>query len=985
MKISITVFFILIFFCNANAQLSKAWDKRFGSLSGDYIAFLLPLNNNQLLVCGNSYGINDGDKTSGNYGSGDYWIVKVDEAGTKLWDKDFGGSGAETLKVVIVTADGGFLLGGYSNSGISGNKTETCQGGYDYWIVKTDSNGNYQWDRRYGGYGDDVLCSVMQTNNGYVLTGYSYSGATGDKSQTSWGGYDYWVVKIDNSGNKIWDKRFGGLENDYCYSAIENDEDNFLIAGWSGSGISGDKSQSSLGSYDYWVLKIDSAGTKIWDKRFGTTETDYCYSACSDGADGIVLGGYTASEISGDKSQASWGGSDYWLVHVDASGNKVWDADFGGDHSDDTFGNIYRTVSGAYVATGTSYSDISGNKTQDNLGIEQTWMVMCDANGNYVLDRTLLTNNHEETGIATVTTDGCIVIGNTSNANIGGDKTQNSQSGSYDYFISKYCLPNPPIASFTAPDTLICEGECVSFTSLALNAQTWLWNFEGGTPSTSTLANPVVCFYTSGTYDVTQIASNIAGSDTITFTNYVHVLSQLTPPVITQFSNVLTCNTVASAYQWFLNYVSIAGATNQNYTATQTGLYAVIITNANGCTAISPAYNFNVAAPWPNFSVSDSSICQSSCVTFADQSANNPTAWLWIFEGGNPYTSSLQNPGNVCYNLSGIYPVKLTVTNSFGQATTILSGFVSVNIPPAPPAVAQSSDTIFCATTANAYQWYYLGNEIYAATNSFYVATSSGEYIVEITDSNGCTSSSMITLQLPSANFAADDVTLCQKFCAQYTDMSNNNPVTWHWIFEGGSPATSENNNPLICYNVAGVYDVTLITFNGAKYDTLEINNFITVYPTPAVPTISINGDTLTCSAAYTYQWLFNSIEISSATNQTYVAIEPGVYTVIIVNEDGCTSQQTIIISGIFGNENQVSNYIVFPNPGSGVFTVSSSNENKFEWMVTDVAGKIIVSSANNFSFPKNKIDLSGFADGVYFLTIDDHLNFTNYKIIKQH
>ncbi len=984
MKISISVFFTLIFFCNTNAQLSKAWDKRFGSLNGDYITSILTLNNNQLLVCGYSYGAISGDKTSANYGSSDYWIVKVDDAGTKIWDKDFGGTGGETLKAAIVTADGGFLLGGYSNSGVSGTKTEPSQGGYDYWIVKTDSAGNYQWDRRFGGTADDFLYSVSQTNSGYILAGYTSSGIGGDKSQSSWGNSDYWVVKIDNAGNKIWDKRFGGTSNDYCYSAFQTPDYGFLIGGYTTSGISGDKTQSSWGGNDYWILKIDSSGTKIWDKRFGTNQDDDCYSACSDGVDGIVLGGNSTGGINGDKTQSTKGSYDFWIVHVDGAGNKVWDADFGGQSSDDTYGNIFRSPNGNYVSTGTSYSDVSGNKTQDNLGIEQTWMVMCDSNGNFVLDRTLLTNGHEETGFSTVASDGCIVIGNNTIAGIAGDKTQNNQ-GSGDYFIAKYCSPSPPIANFSVPDTLICEGECISFTSLALNAQTWLWTFEGGTPLTSTLANPVVCYYTSGIYNVTLIAGNMVGFDTITFTNYVDVLPQLTSPVITQFSNVLTCNTVASEYQWFLNYISIAGATNQNYTATQSGLYAVMITNAYGCTAISPVYNFNVDAPFPNFSVSDSLICQSSCVTFSDQSANNPTAWLWIFEGGNPYSSTLQNPGNICYNLPGTYPVKLTVTNSFGQATTILSGFVTINIPPAPPAVTQSGDTIFCTTAANAYQWYYLGNEIYAATNSFYVANSSGEYTVEITDSNGCTSTSLITLQLPSPNFTADDVTLCQKFCAQYSDMSNNNPVAWQWIFEAGSPATSINKNPLICYNVPGVYDVTLITFNGVKYDTLLLYDFITVYPTPAVPTISINGDTLTCSAAYTYQWLLNSVEISGATNQTYVANQAGVYTVIIVNEDGCTSQQTIIISGIFANQNQVSSYIVFPNPGSGAFTVLSSGENKFDWLVTDVAGKIIASSANNFSFPKNKIDLSAFADGVYFLTIGDHINFTNYKIIKQH
>src|SRR5436853_3644133 len=107
--------------------------------------------------------------------------------------------------------DGSYLLGGYSNSGISGDKTEanrdnsSTNPSNDYWIVKTDALGNKLWDKRYGGNYDDKFSCMEKTNDGgIVLGGFSGSGISGDKTQASWGSTDFWMVRIDSVGNKIW-------------------------------------------------------------------------------------------------------------------------------------------------------------------------------------------------------------------------------------------------------------------------------------------------------------------------------------------------------------------------------------------------------------------------------------------------------------------------------------------------------------------------------------------------------------------------------------------------------------------------------------------------------------------------------------------------------------------------------------------------------------------------------------------------------------
>src|SRR6185295_3800992 len=126
-----------------------------------------------------------GDKTQTVHGmpgsDSDYWIVKTDSLGNKQWDKDFGGTGIDWLYSVIQTADGGYLLGGTSYSDSSGDKSENSRGVSDYWIVKLDSLGNKQWDKDFGGFADDPFTALIQTaDNGYVLGGHSYSGIGGD-------------------------------------------------------------------------------------------------------------------------------------------------------------------------------------------------------------------------------------------------------------------------------------------------------------------------------------------------------------------------------------------------------------------------------------------------------------------------------------------------------------------------------------------------------------------------------------------------------------------------------------------------------------------------------------------------------------------------------------------------------------------------------------------------------------------------------------
>lgn len=437
---SLVIFFLHISFAFAQNPLVKQWDKRFGGTNAEEISVVKQTSDGGYILGGYSDSPIGGDKTQINIGSWDFWIVKSDSLGNKQWDKNFGGTSHDWLFSLEQTFDGGYILGGYSYSAASGDKTQNTWGGYDYWVIKTDSLGNQLWDKDFGGIGDDFLYSIQQTSDGgYILGGFSGSPISGDKTQNTWGGKDYWMVKIDSIGNKQWDKNFGGTDNDELRSIQQTADGGYILGGYSYSlTIGGDKTQNGWGGIDYWIVKTDSLGNKQWDKDFGGTDYDWFNFLQQSTDKGYIIGGKSRSGISGDKTQNTQGNHDYWIVKTDSLGNKEWDKDYGGSF-DDEFYFVQQTDDGGYLLTGDSYSPISGDKTENNLGIEQVWMVKTNSLGDFQWDKTIFTNGHDEQGLAIQSKDFCYVMANKTNSGIGGYKTQVSWSNSYDYWIVKFC------------------------------------------------------------------------------------------------------------------------------------------------------------------------------------------------------------------------------------------------------------------------------------------------------------------------------------------------------------------------------------------------------------------------------------------------------------------------------------------------------------------------------------------------------------------
>lgn len=444
MKGALNFLSLLLFAATTVAQPSLyQWDHVYGGSGSDSFYRMKLCSDHGFIIGGVSnspVGFDIGQPNRDPSGiTNDYWIVKTDSLGVKQWAVRLGGTSDDLFYDLIECSSGGYLLGGYSLSSAGADKTDSARGITDYWVIRLDENGNKLWDKTYGGWAVDNLTTICETYDGHFLIGgNSLSSLGADKTEPTWGGWDYWILKIDTSGNKVWDKRYGGALDDNIYSISISHDSAYVLAGFSQSYPSGNKTQPSQGVWDYWIVKIDGSGNVLWDKTYGGDLTDFLFDhiTCSDG--GFLLHGTSQSNASGDKSDSSRGFWDYWIVRLDALGNKLWDKTYGGSMEEDAYA-VEELFDKGYLISGTSYSPAGSDKSENNLGVEQIWLVRTDSMGNKLWDKTIFTNGHDENGMATVTHDGCIANSVFTEASVGGYKMI-ANYGLADYWLMKLCF-----------------------------------------------------------------------------------------------------------------------------------------------------------------------------------------------------------------------------------------------------------------------------------------------------------------------------------------------------------------------------------------------------------------------------------------------------------------------------------------------------------------------------------------------------------------
>lgn len=359
---------------------------------------------------------NDGDIENKIDESFDYWLLKFDLNNQLQLSKTYGGNSNDRASDIIQTSDNGFALIGFSFSN-DGNVTSNA-GIQDFWLIKLDTSGDISWEKSFGFSGLDRGISIIETNdNGYLLIGeldVTASGGEGNsKYFTSKGhaGGDYWAIKLDSYGNKQWSKFYGGTFTDTPNDVVQTIDNNYIIVGSSDS-VDVDITNNK-GSYDFWVIKISETGSLIWEKSFGGTEIDKAYGITTTNDGNYLIIGDTRS--SDQDVSNNYGAADLWLIKITPNGDLLWDKSLGGSNFD-SGSAISKTHDGSFILSGNSRSS-NGNLTE-NEGQNDAWIIKIDLNASIEWQKTIGGTEIDFTNDVTQLNGGTYVaVGETSSSN----------------------------------------------------------------------------------------------------------------------------------------------------------------------------------------------------------------------------------------------------------------------------------------------------------------------------------------------------------------------------------------------------------------------------------------------------------------------------------------------------------------------------------------------------------------------------------------
>ena len=383
----IFVVLVLISFCSIGYAVEEilTWDKTFGGIEADMANSIIQTEDGGYIIAGYTW--------SKGAGRQDFWVVKLYEDGSIEWDRTFGGSEADVIYSIIQTKDRGYAVAGKTKSIASGEKAwviklntrgnkvwdnsfakrkddeifsiiQTKDGGYavcgytgskdwgevDSWIIKLDETLNIGWDKIFGGTGWDETNTMLQMEDGsFIVFGFVQSKDIGRE--------DGWIAKLDENGEMIWNKAFGGSQNDEVFSGIKTADGGYAVCGYTES--------KGAGGYDAWIAKLDENGEMVWDKAFGGIEAEVANSIIQTRDGGYTLAGYTWSKGAGRE--------DVWVIKLDENGEVIWDKTFGGS-DEDVARCIIQAEDGGYVLAG--YTESKGAGRYDD------WVIKLDEKGN---------------------------------------------------------------------------------------------------------------------------------------------------------------------------------------------------------------------------------------------------------------------------------------------------------------------------------------------------------------------------------------------------------------------------------------------------------------------------------------------------------------------------------------------------------------------------------------------------------------------------
>ena len=310
------------------------FNNTFGDASYDYGRSLIELNDGGYLIAGNTSLLGD------NYSNA--LLIKIDHTGKEMWKRDYTFSSVDRLNMVKELQDGSLVAAGFKISSTNYSK--------DILVIKTDAQGNLEWQRSYGDAQDETANSIdILIGGGFIISGEVINENTGFSL--------CYLIKIDNEGGLDWSNTFGGNQNDNGLSVISTNDAGFAITGMT----------RSLGDSngDVWLIKVNSNGEMEWERTYGGDDTEYGRTIQQ-----TVDGGYI---IIGQTESFGLGYNDAYLIKTDSQGNEIWSQTFGGQGTDQGR-QVVNTLDEGYLISG--YTDSFGT-----LGGFNFWLVKANSLG----------------------------------------------------------------------------------------------------------------------------------------------------------------------------------------------------------------------------------------------------------------------------------------------------------------------------------------------------------------------------------------------------------------------------------------------------------------------------------------------------------------------------------------------------------------------------------------------------------------------------
>ena len=323
----------------------EEWNRTYGGSGIERAEHILQTSDGGYLIAGTTRLCDDC--------SSDLWLVRTGPNGNEQWNKTIGVSHDSSFDFIQQTPDGGYILAGRTvSSGINH---------WDLWLLKSDTNGNEQWNKTFKLDGYDRTSHIWQTSDGgYILAGHIHPERNPDpKGKVIYTDSDAAIIKTDKNGNPEWNRTFGGLKDEYARIVQQTSDGGYILAG-------GTESYGS-GKRDIWLVRTDPEGEEQWNRTYGGNSRDRANSVRQTFDGGFIIAGGTESYGAGH--------SDFFLVKTDRNGNEQWNRRFGGEGPEF---NSYmeQTTDGGFILGGKTLS-FNGNY----------WLIKTDADGNMQWDR----------------------------------------------------------------------------------------------------------------------------------------------------------------------------------------------------------------------------------------------------------------------------------------------------------------------------------------------------------------------------------------------------------------------------------------------------------------------------------------------------------------------------------------------------------------------------------------------------------------------